>query len=710
MLRYFAADIDNKTASISKIVSQLSQNHNLKKMAAFKQPVTTKEKFELTMFANNEFSFSNFLENFAKSYFLYLPNSNTVVRYGGYSSLESAYDEYVTNNSIAPEQWRVLLGLNYYKRFVSLGGDDILFIHTIGESSKDVLMNFCVIINGDYIKDVMNSLNYSKRSGFLMIDDKDKIIYSYNFNPESNPFSYDMLQEQGKGTEWKIDGKNVVVSYFQSQTAHIKYVLIAPANEYWDKAVNAKNIFIISVLLSIFVALVFSLFFSYRHYRPIGTLTEMLKYSDSSKENEQKFIIDAVRGIITEREAVRNQIKEDEQRRQKFILARLIQGKRGSSSYREMLDKYNINFPDGCFTVIIFSLDDYEDFFEDSFSSDCEYLAEYAVIRVVEEFISRHYKCDIVQVHDYIVCIVNFLDLSNHEVEDELIHMMEILKEIFQNELYIRITVAISGLHKNAEDLHIAYTEALRALEKRIIIGENSIIRYSAGDLDSDLNAKGYFYCLETEVKLLNNIKLGNKQEALSILDQIFDENLSSSKLSVDMIKYLMYDLTGTIFKAFISLNYVEPQGTNLLTKIMGCATVLETRQMLRESISDVCDFVNSEKKSHNVELLKDIIGYIKENYSDTNLCNSQIAERFGIKASYLSVFFKEQTGENILSFIHKTRINQAKFLLAEKSYTIEEVSSMVGYNNSVALIRNFKKYEGITPGEFKNKFVKTMP
>jgi two-component system response regulator YesN len=48
--------------------------------------------------------------------------------------------------------------------------------------------------------------------------------------------------------------------------------------------------------------------------------------------------------------------------------------------------------------------------------------------------------------------------------------------------------------------------------------------------------------------------------------------------------------------------------------------------------------------------------------------------------------------------------------LLAEKSYTIEEVSSMVGYNNSVALIRNFKKYEGITPGEFKNKFVKTMP
>ena len=69
---------------------------------------------------------------------------------------------------------------------------------------------------------------------------------------------------------------------------------------------------------------------------------------------------------------------------------------------------------------------------------------------------------------------------------------------------------------------------------------------------------------------------------------------------------------------------------------------------------------------------------------------------------SYLSTFFKENTGMSPLAYIHKIRLNNAKELLFNTELTLEEISSRVGCNNSVTLNRLFKKYEGITPAVYK--------
>ncbi|MNP84600.1 HTH-type transcriptional activator RhaR [compost metagenome] len=67
-----------------------------------------------------------------------------------------------------------------------------------------------------------------------------------------------------------------------------------------------------------------------------------------------------------------------------------------------------------------------------------------------------------------------------------------------------------------------------------------------------------------------------------------------------------------------------------------------------------------------------------------------------------MSKLFKEQTGETLPDYINKVRLEQAKVLLRDDKLSISDAAVRVGYLNSNALIRSFKKYEGVTPGKYK--------
>lgn len=74
------------------------------------------------------------------------------------------------------------------------------------------------------------------------------------------------------------------------------------------------------------------------------------------------------------------------------------------------------------------------------------------------------------------------------------------------------------------------------------------------------------------------------------------------------------------------------------------------------------------------------------------------------MNAKYLSSFFKEQTGENLSDYINRVRLSKAKLLLKGSNMTVNEAALKTGYNNCNTFIRVFKKYEGITPGKYKEQ------
>ena len=63
---------------------------------------------------------------------------------------------------------------------------------------------------------------------------------------------------------------------------------------------------------------------------------------------------------------------------------------------------------------------------------------------------------------------------------------------------------------------------------------------------------------------------------------------------------------------------------------------------------------------------------------------------------------FKKSINTGVLEYISQRRVDEAKRLLKSGSGTVNEIAQQVGYANSLALIRAFKKLEGITPATYR--------
>ena len=205
---------------------------------------------------------------------------------------------------------------------------------------------------------------------------------------------------------------------------------------------------------------------------------------------------------------------------------------------------------------------------------------------------------------------------------------------------------------------------------------------------------------MEMEFQLINYIKSGELNKAMRTIDYLFDMNFLESSLSIDGAKCFIIDLYSTLIKvAKENKITIDLMPSELLKKL---DTIDEMKKAMKAIIEKICEAVETRKKINTGNKGDAIIAYIWENYADVNLNVANIADTFGFNSSYLSRFFKEQTGENLLMYINKYRVEKVKELLIGTNLTLNEIALQSGFINSVAVIRIFKKYVGITPTEYR--------
>ena len=84
--------------------------------------------------------------------------------------------------------------------------------------------------------------------------------------------------------------------------------------------------------------------------------------------------------------------------------------------------------------------------------------------------------------------------------------------------------------------------------------------------------------------------------------------------------------------------------------------------------------------------------------YSQANLSRS-----LGLTPAYFCRLFHEKTGQHFSTFLTRTRMEKAQYLLSgPETLTLAEVSAACGYPNKSYFCQVFKKYTGMTPGEYE--------
>lgn len=125
------------------------------------------------------------------------------------------------------------------------------------------------------------------------------------------------------------------------------------------------------------------------------------------------------------------------------------------------------------------------------------------------------------------------------------------------------------------------------------------------------------------------------------------------------------------------------------------------SRMLMR--IEDKCLESNNKnlfKKSGRVyDNVKKIVEYIEEHYKE-NFHSKCIERDLLINFDYANRIFKKHFGYSIIKYRNRLRINTAKILLGEKS--MQEIAHEMGFSDVYYFSRCFKKYEGVSPEEYR--------
>lgn len=115
-------------------------------------------------------------------------------------------------------------------------------------------------------------------------------------------------------------------------------------------------------------------------------------------------------------------------------------------------------------------------------------------------------------------------------------------------------------------------------------------------------------------------------------------------------------------------------------------------------------DSVSTGEANANCSKIVIIINdYIRNNIFE-KITLVQLSELVYMNKSYISTYYKNQTGINIRDFILQEKIKKAKLLMNENNYKIYEISDMIGYMDFRTFSKAFKKVEGMNPKEYLQK------
>lgn len=99
---------------------------------------------------------------------------------------------------------------------------------------------------------------------------------------------------------------------------------------------------------------------------------------------------------------------------------------------------------------------------------------------------------------------------------------------------------------------------------------------------------------------------------------------------------------------------------------------------------------------------IREAISYIESNYQK-NITIEEIAVALKLNRSYFGKIFRHSTGKSPQRFLMNYRMIKAAEMLAATKKPINEIGTLVGYENQMHFSRAFKTIYGVSPRDWRN-------
>ncbi|MEG0377230.1 MAG: PocR ligand-binding domain-containing protein [Eubacterium sp.] len=213
---------------------------------------------------------------------------------------------------------------------------------------------------------------------------------------------------------------------------------------------------------------------------------------------------------------------------------------------------------------------------------------------------------------------------------------------------------------------------------------------------------------LKKEKQLLQWIRTGERDRVLEALPDFFTTVYVVSNYDLKRIKIRLLEWMSSVSRAIVEAGLDSHIAMIQSEKIFIKCSELKSAETLFDYLSNIIKeymedlFITSEGTQKSV--LKASRAYINIHLADL-LRIDDIAEAVGISASRLSHLFKETFNYTVNDYIVRVRIEHAVALMEKREMTLGDIAQKCGFKSSSHFSKVFKKYLGLNPKDYRNRF-----
>lgn len=281
----------------------------------------------------------------------------------------------------------------------------------------------------------------------------------------------------------------------------------------------------------------------------------------------------------------------------------------------------------------------------------------------------------------------------------------KIRKEIEkQRDLFwgIRATICIGGRKRTAGELADSMREALWLCADRLCRTP------SMRDTESDLPDFSQHFTLSSMQKR-------RFQEAAEYLnEEQYIEELEDSYRAVMTTQPLCGQILEDWFRQIITaVRYGIQQDDDVDESffqrmedgLWQTTNAQELFRLLHDGVREELNRLRCARSQREARPITDAKRFIQQHYQES-LRLEDVSGVVGFNATYFSVMFKKETGQNFMDYLTELRINKAKELLCGEECSVQDVAEQVGYRDLKYFSRLFKKTTGISPSDYKKLYM----
>lgn len=127
-------------------------------------------------------------------------------------------------------------------------------------------------------------------------------------------------------------------------------------------------------------------------------------------------------------------------------------------------------------------------------------------------------------------------------------------------------------------------------------------------------------------------------------------------------------------------------------------------QNLFEELLKELFQYHLHTQNPKSVVLAENVVGYIKQNYHQP-ISNDQLQTIFHYHPNYISRSMQKVFGCTPIEYLNKYRLEQARLLLVQTSWNVAKIAEETGFVQTPYFTRQFKKYTGLSPTQFRKKF-----